>query len=119
MDTIHISDLSFRCIVGVFPEERREVQDILLNIALCTDLSKAGRSDRLEDTIDYKALKKRIRRFVEDSSFQLIEALAEGVADLCLEIPQVAHVRVRLDKPGALRFARSVAVEIERSRPCS
>ena len=115
-DRILIRDLRARCIVGIYPEERREKQDVIVNICLYGDLRKPGRSDRIEDTIDYKGLKKATLKLVETSEFQLIEALAEGIADLCLERPGVAAARVTVDKPGALRFARSVAVEILRRR---
>lgn len=115
-DRIHIRDLLTRCIVGVFPEERREKQDIVLNITLYTDLSRAGQTDRIEDTVDYKAVKKQVLQLVEKSSFLLIERLAEEIARLCLAAPGVHRVTVVVDKPGALRFARSVAVEITRDR---
>ncbi len=116
MDRILIRDLRARCIVGVNDDERREKQDIVINLALYTDLRPAGRSDRFEDTVDYRALKKRILGLVEPSQHLLLEALAEQVAAACLEHPAVRQVRVRVDKPGALRFARSVAVEIRRRR---
>jgi FolB domain-containing protein len=114
MDKIHIRDLSLRTIIGTFPEERENRQDILLNIELRCDLAKAGKSDNLADTIDYKSVKKAIIAMVEASSFYLIEALVAKVADICLSYQGVESVKVTLDKPGALRFARSVAVEIER-----
>jgi FolB domain-containing protein len=116
LDRIHIRDLHTRCIVGIFPEERREKQDVIINICLYGDLREAGRTDRIEDTIDYKGLKKDVLRLVEASQFQLIEALADAIAAACLEHPKVDEVGVIVDKPGALRFARSVAVEIRRSR---
>ena len=116
LDSIHIRDLTLRCIVGIFPEERREKQDVIINISLHADLGAACQSDRIEDTIDYKGLKKRVVAMAEASSFFLIERLAQGVADLCLEEPRVRRVKVSVDKPGALRFARSVAVEIVRAR---
>ncbi len=116
LDKIHIRDLRTRCIVGIFPEERREKQDVIINICLYGDLRVAGQSDRIQDTIDYKGLKKDVLALVETSQFQLIEALAEAVATTCLAHPRVECVDVTVDKPGALRFARSVAVEITRGR---
>jgi dihydroneopterin aldolase/D-erythro-7,8-dihydroneopterin triphosphate epimerase len=116
LDRIHIRDLRLRCIVGVYPEERLQKQDVILDVVLYADLRAAGRTDDLADTVDYKALKKRIVEAVEASSYQLIERLAQAVADLCLEEPRVRRVQVTLDKPGALRFARSVAVQIVRHR---
>jgi dihydroneopterin aldolase/D-erythro-7,8-dihydroneopterin triphosphate epimerase len=116
MDRIHINDLQLRCIIGLYPEERREKQDVILNITLSADLRAAGASDDLRDTVDYKTVKQEIRALVEGSSFMLVEKLASEVARICLRPAQVERVRVRLDKPGALRFARSVAVDIERTR---
>ncbi len=116
MDHIFISDLSVRCIIGINEEERREKQDVLVNITLAADLREAGRSDLFEKAIDYRAIKKRIVNMVEDSRFYLIEALAEAIAGICLEQPGIIEVAVRVDKPGALRFARSVGVELSRRR---
>lgn len=116
MDRICICDLLTRCILGINENERHEKQDVVINLAIYTDLRKAGKSDRIEDTVDYRALKKRILAMVENSQFRLEEALAEAVAELCLEQPQVRQVDVRVEKPHALRFARTVAVEISRRR---
>jgi len=116
MDRIYIQDLALRCVIGVYPEERREKQDVVLNLTLFADLERAGETDRLEDTVDYKAVKARVRELVENSRFALIERLAAEVARTCLEAPGVERVLVRIDKPGALRFARSVAVEIDRAK---
>jgi FolB domain-containing protein len=116
VDRILIRDLMLRCIIGVNAEERREKQDVVISITLETDLSKAGWSDALADTVDYKALKKKILALVEGSQFLLVEALAERIAAVALEDPTVLKAVVRVEKPGALRFARSVGVEIERGR---
>ncbi len=116
MDRILIRDLRVRCIVGVRDEERREKQDVTINLILYADLRKACRSDRLEDSVDYSALKKRILAMVEKSDFFLVEALSEAIAQLCLEERKVRRVRVEVEKPSALRFARSVGVRIMRSR---
>lgn len=116
MDRILISDLLVRCIVGINDDERREKQDVLINLALSADLSRAGRSDRFEDAVDYRAIKKKVAAMAENSRFFLVEALAEAVAAICLEHPAVSEVRVRVEKPTALRFARSVGVEITRDR---
>lgn len=116
MDRILISDLLVRCIIGVNEDERREKQDVVINLAISTDLARAGKSDRFEDAVDYRDLKKRIMALAESSRFYLVEALAEAVASLCLEHPAIAQVQVKVEKPLALRFARSVGVEITRSR---
>ena len=114
MDRILISDLSARCVIGINDEERREKQDVLINLSIFADLSRAGASDRIEEAVDYRSLKKRILAMIEDSRFQIVEALAEAVARICLSEPGVLKVRVRVEKPAALRFTRSVGVEITR-----
>ncbi len=116
MDRVIISDLLVRTIIGVKDDERTNRQDVVINISLAADLFKAGSSDRLEDSVDYRTLNKKIVAMAEKSSFHLVEALAEAVADICLEHPAVREARVRVEKPGALRFARSVGVEITRQR---
>lgn len=116
MDRICIYDLLARCVLGINESERREKQDVLINLAIYTDLRKAGKSDRIEDTVDYRALKKRVLAMVESSQYFLEEALADAVAELCLDQQGVQQVDVRVEKPNALRFARSVAVEITRKR---
>ncbi len=115
-DRIHIQDLLVRCILGTNREEREKKQDVVINLSLWADLSLPAGTDRIEDTLDYRELKKRVVDLVEGSAFFLVEALAGAVADLCLENPKVEAVRVRVDKPGALRFARSVAVELFRRK---
>jgi FolB domain-containing protein len=115
-DKIIIRDLAARCIIGVAGWERKTKQSVVLSIVLECDLTRAGRSDRLADTIDYKALKNDIVHLVEQSHFLLIEALAESVAALCLRNKRVLAVTVAVDKAGALTGARSVAVEIRRAR---
>lgn len=116
LDRIHIRDLFLRSIIGINPEERAKQQDILINITLFADLSAAGQSDRIEDAVNYKEVKNRVVEMVERSSYFLLERLAERVAEICLENPAIQHVQVLVEKPGALRFARSVGVEIFRSR---
>ena len=116
LDKIHIRDLQVRCIVGIYPEERVARQDVLFNITLHADYRAACASDDIRDTVDYKRVKKRIVEMAEASEFFLVERLAEEAARICLEDGRVARVEVTVDKPGALRFARSVGVEITRGR---
>ena len=116
MDCIRIVDLQARCILGISPEERREKQEVLINLTIFADLRKAARSDRFEDAVDYRAIKKTVLAMAEASSFRLVEALAEAIARAVLKSPRVRRVRVRVDKPSALRFARTVSVEIERGK---
>lgn len=115
-DTIYIRDLTVRCLIGTNPEERIHKQDVIINLALACDLAPAGQSDDLGDTVNYKTLKQQIVRHVERSRYNLIERLADRVAAICLRPAGVRGVRVTIDKPGALRWARSVAVEIERHK---
>ncbi len=115
-DRIHIRDLSVYCIVGINAEERVEKQEVVINLTLHADLSEAARTDRIEDTVDYKSVKEEVRKAVEASDFFLLERLAEQVAEIALRPPQVQRVDLSVDKPGALRYARSVAVEMTRTK---
>jgi len=115
-DKISIRDLSIRCIIGVNEDERTEKQDVVINVTLFTDTRKAGQTDALEDSVDYKNVKKNILSLVESSEFLLIEKLADEIAKVCLDDSKVQKVNVIVDKPGALRYTRSVAVEISRTR---
>ncbi|WP_437229511.1 dihydroneopterin aldolase [Planctomicrobium sp. SH661] len=115
-DFIEIKDLLLRTIVGINPEEREHRQDVLINLRLEVDLKAAGRSDNIEETLNYRTLCKQIIERVESSSFLLVERLAEEIATISLSSPLVQSVQVSLEKPGALRFARSVGVVIERRR---
>ncbi|MBN1676769.1 MAG: dihydroneopterin aldolase [Kiritimatiellae bacterium] len=116
LDKIAIKDLLVRCVIGIFEEERRTRQDVLINMTLHTDLRQAGQTDRIEDSVDYKALKKRVLAMAEASSFFLVERLAERAAEICLEDERVRRVTVSVEKPGAARFSRSVGVEIVREQ---
>jgi len=115
-DKIRISDLLLRCIIGINDWERTQKQDVLINVVLYTDLSKPGRTDDIADAVDYKKVKGEIIEMVEKSSFNLIERLAGEIAKICLAHTTIKAVSVRLDKPGALRFAKSVGVEILRTQ---
>lgn len=116
LDRIHIRHILARCIIGVNGWERRQRQDVVIDVTLFADLAAAGRSDDIADTVNYRSVNKRIVESVERSRFHLIERLAESVVEICLAFDGVREVEVTVDKPGALRFARSVAVTIRRSR---
>jgi FolB domain-containing protein len=115
-DKIKIKDLLLRCIIGINDDERIIKQDVVINITLYCDLSISGSSDNISDTVNYKKIKNRIVTIVENSSYYLIERLAQAIADICLENSLIEKVIVSVDKPGVLRFAKSVSVEIERNR---
>lgn len=115
--TIHITDLSLRTIVGVNDWERKKPQDVVINIAIEFDPSDAVKSDRLEDTVDYKRVKRRVISLVEKSRFGLIERMAYEILREILSHNRVVAATVRVDKPQALRFTRSVSVEMHAERP--
>jgi FolB domain-containing protein len=115
-DTLVIKDLLVRIVLGVAEEERRDKQDTLISIALATDTAIPGKTDNIEDAVNYRTITKRVLALAEQSAFRLIERFAEEIAALCLEEPRVKGVRVTVEKPGALRFARSVCVTIERGQ---
>lgn len=114
MDKIIIKDLLLRGVIGVNDWEREVRQDILINLILFADLRAAGGSDDIKDTVNYRTISKKIIGHVESSERFTVEALAQDLARICLEQPGVQQARVRVEKPGALRFADSVGVEIER-----
>ncbi|MBN2086649.1 MAG: dihydroneopterin aldolase [Anaerolineales bacterium] len=113
-DTLIIKDLLVRTVLGVGDEERRDKQDALISIALITDTAIPGKSDKIEDAVNYRTITKQVLALAEQSDYRLIERFAEEIAALCLEDSRVQGVRVTVEKPGALRFARSVCVTIER-----
>ncbi len=117
MDQILIKDLHCRGVIGISDQERSQPQDILVNVILFVDIRKAGQSDALDDTINYRTVAKRILAHVEKAGRYTVEALATDIAGLCLEDHRVEKTSVRVEKPGAVRFAASVGVEIERTQP--
>lgn len=116
-DYIEIKDLLVRTIIGINPDERVNRQDVLINLKFEVDIRPAGQSDDIEDAVNYRTICKKIIALVEESNYQLVEKLAEQVAICCLEDQRVQTVWVSIEKPGALRFARSVGVTIKRSQP--
>ena len=115
-DEIKIKDLSLRTIIGINDEERRNRQDVLINITLYADTQAAGRSDDIDDAVNYRTITKQVIKLVEGSQFYLVEKMAAEIVNICLQDARVERARVSVEKPGALRFARSVGVTIERGR---
>jgi FolB domain-containing protein len=115
-DLVLIKDLLLRSIVGVNEDERHQAQDILLNIRLVTDLRPAGASDDIADAVNYRTVTKRVIELVETSRFYTVEKLATEIARLVLGEFAVEEITVAVEKPGALRFARSVGVILTRRR---
>lgn len=115
MDKIFLRDLRICCIIGINPEERINKQDVIINLTLYTDFQKAIASEEIEDTINYKELKLEVMDLVENSSFLLVEKLAQAIAACCVRTDGVQAVKVQVEKPTALRFTKSVGVEIFRT----
>ena len=116
MDQVFITDLMARGIIGINGWEREKPQEILINIVLLADLHRVGKSDNIQDSVNYRTVAKKVLAHAETIQRQTVEALAADIARLCLEEPSVQKVRVRVEKPGAVRFSSCVGVEIERAR---
>jgi FolB domain-containing protein len=108
---IRIKNLRLQTILGINDWERENKQDIVINIKLDFDGSKASMSDRIEDTVDYKSLKLKIIEFVDHSRFYLIEKLVAGIGGIIMEDEKVNRATIEIDKPHALRYADSVSIE--------
>ena len=118
MDIIFLHDLRVDTIIGIWEWERKIRQTVAIDLEMSADIRKAAATDSVEDTLNYKLVAKRLQQFVGESSFQLVETLAERIAQIILDEFDVTWVRVKLNKPGAIRGARDVGVIIERgTRP--
>jgi 7,8-dihydroneopterin aldolase/epimerase/oxygenase len=114
MDTIFLNGLTTECIIGIWDWERRVRQKVVVDVEMGANIRRAAASDRIEDALDYKRVAKRLLQFIGDSEFQLVETLAERIAELVITEFQVEWVRVRLNKQGAIRGSRDVGIVIER-----
>jgi FolB domain-containing protein len=114
MDGIIIKDLLARGVLGITDRERERPQDILINAVLYTDITTAAESDNIADCVDYSKVARKLVAHAESAARRTVEALVTDLVELCLEEPGVQGVRMRVEKPGAVRFARTVGVEIER-----
>jgi D-erythro-7,8-dihydroneopterin triphosphate epimerase len=117
MAIIRITNLKLRTIIGINDWERKKKQDIVLNITIHFNADRSSSSDSIKDTIDYKKITKRIIKEVEASAFYLLEKLCKTVLDIVMKEKLVKEATVRIDKPGALRFAESVSIELMGRRP--
>lgn len=118
MDIIFLHELKIETVIGIWEWERKIRQTVIIDIDMSADIRKAAASDSVEDTLNYKQVAKRVQQFVGDSSYQLVETLAENVAAIIRDEFAVAWVRVSVNKPGAIRGSRDVGVRIERgTRP--
>lgn len=116
MDKVIVKNLLARGIIGIRDWERKRAQDILINLILYTDTRKAAETDDINDCADYSTISKKVQAHAESAKRFTVEALANDLAELCLNEKNVLKVNIRVEKPGAVRFAESVGVEIERSR---
>ena len=114
MDIVFIRELRIETVIGIYDWERNIRQPVILDLEMGADIARAAASDAIEDTLDYKAVSKRLIEFVEASEFQLVETLAERCAEIVLQEFQVPWVRLTLNKIGAVSAARDVGVIIER-----
>ncbi len=114
MDKIFLRELKVDTIIGIWDWERKIRQTIVIDLEMSADIAKAAETDDIKDTLDYKGVAKRVQQFVGDSSFQLVETLAERIAGIIRDEFDVAWVRVQVHKPGAIRGSRDVGIDIER-----
>ena len=115
MDKIIIKDLVARGIIGLNDWEREKPQEMIINITIFTDIRKAAATDDVQYSVNYRTIAKKAQAHAESAGRLTVEALAEDIARICLEQPNAQKVIVRVEKPGAVRFSKSVGVEIERS----
>jgi dihydroneopterin aldolase len=114
MDKIFLQELKIETIIGIWDWERKIRQTVVIDLEMSADIAKAAATDDVVDTLNYKAVAKRLQQFVGDSSFQLVETLAERIAGLIREEFAVAWVKVKVHKPGAIRGSKDVGIEIVR-----
>lgn len=116
MDIIFLHDLRVETIIGIWEWERRIRQTVVIDIDMAADIRRAARTDKVDDTLNYKQVAKRVQQFVTESEFELVETLAERIAAIVIDEFDVPWIRIRVAKPGAIRGARDVGVLIERVR---
>jgi len=114
MDIIFISELKVETIIGIYDWERRVKQTVSIDLEMATDIHKAAQSDAIDDTLNYKAVAKRLISFIEQSEFYLVETMAERITEIIRDEFGVSWVKLQLNKPGALRGATNVGIIIER-----
>ena len=114
MDIIFLHDLRIETVIGIWDWERKIRQTVAIDLDMAADIRKAAKTDSVDDTLNYKLVAKRVQSFIAESEFQLVETLAEHIAGIVTGEFDVPWVRVRVNKPGAIRGARDVGVVIER-----
>ena len=114
MDIIFLNDLKIETVIGIYDWEREIKQTVSINLQMATDIRKSAATDAIEDTLNYKAVAKRLIEFVGESEFQLVETLAERISEIVMNEFHVPWIKLQLNKPGAVRYASDVGVLIER-----
>ena len=114
MDIVFLHEMKVDTVIGIWEWERRIRQTVVIDVEMSADIAKAAASDDVADTLNYKSVAKRVQSFVSESSFKLVETLAERIAGIIRDEFDVAWVKVRVNKPGAIRGSRDVGVLIER-----
>lgn len=116
MDIIFLHDIKIDCVIGIWDWERQIKQTVIIDLDMGFDIRRAAASDAIDNTLNYKAVAKRVQQFVGESQFQLVETMAERVAEILLNEFKLPWVRVRINKRGAVRGARDVGVIVERGK---
>ena len=114
MDRIFLSEMKIETTVGIWEWEKRIKQQVIIDIEMSANIKKAAATDQIEDTLNYKAVAKSVRKLVEESSFQLVETMAEKISELVIGEHNVSWVKVKVNKPGAIRGSKGVGIIIER-----
>jgi len=115
-DTIFLHELKVETIIGIWDWERKIRQTVSIDLEMGADIRRAAETDSIDDTLNYKAVAKRVQQFVADSEFQLVETMAEKIAETVLQEFEIPWIQVRVSKPGAIRGAKDVGVLIHRSK---
>ena len=115
-DTIFLHELKVETIIGVWDWERKIRQTVSIDLEMGADIRRAAETDSIDDTLNYKAVSKRVQQFVADAEFQLVETMAEKIAELVLQEFKIPWIRVRVSKPGAIRGAKNVGILIHRTK---
>jgi dihydroneopterin aldolase len=115
-DSIFLRELKVETIIGVWDWERKIRQTVSIDLEMGADIRRAAKTDSIDDTLNYKAVSKRVQQFVADSEFQLVETMAEKIAEVVLSEFELPWIQVRVSKPGAIRGAKDVGVQICRTK---
>ena len=116
MDKIKLTELTVNTVIGIWEWEKRNPQKVVFDIEMSTDISKASKSDSIEDALDYKAISKRVKQYALENHFDLIETLADRIAEIILNEFEVLWVKLTISKPYAIRDSKNVSLIIERSK---